>query len=49
MFGQNGARHIYNRDADWYKKQQLVLTIPRAIKKANPAYELLILASGTLP
>lgn len=39
MFGQNGARHIYNQDADWYKKTQEWLTIPRAIKKANPAYK----------
>ncbi|MCK0134930.1 sulfatase [Arenibacter sp. S6351L] len=38
MFGQNGARHIYNKDADWYKKTTNWLTIPRAIKKANPAY-----------
>ena len=39
MFGQNGARHIYNKDADWYKKTSDWLTIPRAIKKANPAYK----------
>ena len=39
MFGQNGARHIYNKDADWYKKTADWLTIPRAIKKANPNYK----------
>lgn len=39
MFGQNAARHIYNKDADWYKKTSDWLTIPRAIKKANPAYK----------
>ena len=39
MFGQNGAKHIYNKDADWYKKAADWLTIPRAIKKANPEYK----------
>jgi len=39
MFGQNGARHIYNKDADWYKKTADWLTIPRAIKKANSNYK----------
>lgn len=39
MFGQNGARHIYNKDADWYKKTGDWLTIPKAIKKANPEYK----------
>jgi len=39
MFGQNGARHIYNKDSDWYKKTADWLTIPRAIKKANPNYK----------
>lgn len=38
MFGQNGARHIYNQDADWYQKTADWLTIPRAIKQANPEY-----------
>ena len=38
MFGQNAARHIYNEDADWYKKTSDWLTIPKAIKKANPNY-----------
>ncbi len=39
MFGQNAARHIYNQDADWYKKTGDWLTIPKAIKKANPEYQ----------
>lgn len=39
MFGQNGARHIYNRDPGWYKKTANWLTIPRAIKRANPDYQ----------
>jgi len=39
MFGQNAARHIYNKDADWYKKTTDWLTIPKAIKKANPNYK----------
>lgn len=38
MFGQNAARHIYSDDSDWYKKTSDWLTIPRAIKKANPSY-----------
>ena len=38
MFGQNAARHIYNKDLDWYKKTGDWLTIPKAIKKANPEY-----------
>ena len=39
MFGQNAARHLYNKDTDWYKKTTDWLTIPRAIKKANPDYK----------
>ncbi|MCM4167127.1 Bifunctional sulfatase/alpha-L-rhamnosidase [Arenibacter antarcticus] len=39
MLGQNAARHIYNKDLDWYKKTSDWLTIPRAIKKANPKYK----------
>lgn len=39
MFGQNGARHIYSKDSDWYQKTANWLTIPRAIKKANPEYK----------
>ncbi|XOV91463.1 MAG: sulfatase [Bacteroidota bacterium] len=38
LFGQNAARHIYNRDYDWYKKTSDWLTIPKAIKQANPNY-----------
>lgn len=38
LFGQNGARHIYNKDADWYKKTADWLTIPKAIKMGNPDY-----------
>ena len=38
MFGQNAARHIYNKDFDWYKKTGEWLTIPKAIKQANPDY-----------
>lgn len=39
IFGQNAARHIYSNDVDWYKKTGDWLTIPRAIKKANPNYK----------
>ncbi len=39
LFGQNGARHIYNKDADWYKKTADWLTIPKAIKQGNPNYK----------
>ncbi len=39
LFGQNAARHIYNKDYDWYKKTADWLTIPRAIKQANPDYK----------
>jgi arylsulfatase A-like enzyme len=39
MFGQNGARHIYNKDADWYKKTADWLTLPKAVKMANPDYK----------
>tara|TARA_Y100001972_G_scaffold129025_1_gene193530 strand:- start:780 stop:2354 length:1575 start_codon:yes stop_codon:yes gene_type:complete len=38
MLGQNAARHIYNKDYDWYKKTADWLTIPKAIKMANPDY-----------
>ena len=38
LFGQNAARHIYNKDADWYKKTADWWTIPKAIKAANPEY-----------
>lgn len=39
LFGQNGARHIYNKDSDWYKKTADWLTIPKAIKQGNPNYK----------
>lgn len=39
MFGQNGARHIYNKDADWYKKTEDWLTLPKAVKLGNPDYK----------
>ena len=39
MFGKNAARHIYNKDSDWYKKTADWLTIPRAIKKADSNYK----------
>ncbi|NOU61303.1 sulfatase [Marinifilum caeruleilacunae] len=38
MFGQNAARHIYNKDSVWYRSTQDWLTIPKAIKNANPNY-----------
>lgn len=38
MFGQNGARHIYNKDSDWYKKADDWLTLPKVFKMANPEY-----------
>ncbi len=38
MFGQNAARHIYNKDADWYKETEDWLTLPKAVKMANPEY-----------
>jgi arylsulfatase A-like enzyme len=39
MFGQNAARHIYNHDADWYKKTSDWLTLPKVLKQANPDYK----------
>lgn len=39
MFGQNAARHIYNKDADWYKKTSDWLTLPKVFKQANPNYK----------
>jgi arylsulfatase A-like enzyme len=39
LFGQNAARHIYNKDLDWYKNTQDWLTIPKVIKAANPEYK----------
>lgn len=39
MFGQNGARHIYNKDSDWYKKTSDWLTLPKVMKMSNPDYK----------
>ncbi|MGD1957504.1 MAG: sulfatase-like hydrolase/transferase [Fulvivirga sp.] len=39
MLGQNAARHIYNKDVDWYKKADNRLTIPKALKAANKEYQ----------
>ncbi len=38
LFGQNAARHIYNRTLDWMSAADAKLTIPKAIKAANPDY-----------
>ncbi len=38
LFGQNAARHIYNKDFDWYKKTDDWLTLPKAIRLANADY-----------
>jgi len=38
LFGQNAARHIYGRDLHWTEKAPNWLTIPKALKTANPAY-----------
>jgi arylsulfatase A-like enzyme len=38
LFGQNAARHIYNRDATWIDRAPGWLTIPKALKAANPDY-----------
>jgi arylsulfatase A len=38
IFGQNAARHVYCKDPDWGGKAPGWLTIPKAIKAANPAY-----------
>jgi len=38
LFGQNAARHIYGRDLQWTEKAPNWLTIPKALKAANPAY-----------
>jgi arylsulfatase A-like enzyme len=38
MLGQNGARHIYNKDAGWYKKTADWLTLPKVVKMGNPDY-----------
>jgi len=38
LFGQNAARHIYGKDLRWTEKAPNWLTIPKALKAANPAY-----------
>jgi len=38
LFGQNAARHIYGKDLNWVEKAPSWLTIPKALKEANPAY-----------
>ena len=38
LFGQNPARHIYNRTLDWMAAADQKLTIPKALKAANPNY-----------
>jgi len=38
LFGQNAARHIYGKDLNWVEKAPSWLTIPEALKEANPAY-----------
>lgn len=38
LFGQRATRHIYNRDATWIDRAPGWLTIPKAIKAANPEY-----------
>ena len=38
LFGQNASRHIYGKDLQWTEKAPNWLTIPKALKAANPAY-----------
>lgn len=38
LFGQNAARHIYNKTLDWLPQAGQKLTVPKAIKAANPSY-----------
>ena len=38
LFGQRATRHIYNRDETWIDRAPDWLTIPKAIKAANPEY-----------
>ncbi len=38
LFGQNAARHVYGKDLAWIKKAPAWLTIPKALKEADPAY-----------
>ena len=39
IFGQNAARHIYNKDINWIDKTDEKLTIPKVIKMANSDYK----------
>ena len=38
LFGQRATRHIYNRDETWIDRAPEWLTIPKAVKAANPDY-----------
>ncbi|NIP17080.1 MAG: sulfatase-like hydrolase/transferase, partial [Xanthomonadales bacterium] len=38
LFGQNAARHIYNRDETWIDRAPDWLTLPKALKAADPEY-----------
>jgi arylsulfatase A-like enzyme len=38
LFGQRATRHIYNRDETWIDRAPDWLTIPKALKAANPEY-----------
>ena len=38
LFGQRATRHIYNRDETWIDRAPEWLTIPKALKAANPDY-----------
>ena len=38
LFGQRTTRHIYNQDETWIDRAPQWLTIPKALKAANPQY-----------
>jgi arylsulfatase A len=38
LFGQRATRHIYNQDETWIDRAPGWLTIPKAVKAANPDY-----------
>lgn len=38
LFGQRATRHIYNQDETWIDRAPEWLTIPKALKAANPDY-----------
>jgi arylsulfatase A-like enzyme len=38
LFGQRATRHIYNKDETWIDRAPDWLTIPKALKAANPEY-----------